>query len=402
MEGQLEFQQSTSINVKVDFREDIRRFNWVISTLAALRNEISKRYGLDSESRLVLKYKDEEADLVTLTSEEDLTEAIRIVRKTHCGILKLRLVKGKIWGPVTTTETSTAACQPAAQVPPSSAPSTVTGATPSVDAKKDQKRLMKEEAWKLKAEARLLKKAEREAHKAEKDQERKEKNEHDEKVHHRHHHYKSEEKARCRLDKHAARFVKDVGLQEGAELAPGSTFVKTWRFRNEGGIPWPEGCSLVFVSRFEGDRMGAPESVPVPSAAVNEEVDVSVTMIAPTEPGRYAGFWRLTTTEGRKFGHRVRVLIHVVGSSSSSSSESEAEEQKTSWGDLLAQLEGLGFTDKELNLKMLHRHNCDISKVVACLLKKKERKEKKEKKEEKKDGKKEKKHDKAGKKTPKK
>jgi hypothetical protein len=362
MEGKPTFQTTTTVpvlNVKVDFREDIRRFTWTFSSLDALRNEILSRYALDAKNNWVLKYCDEEEDLVTLASEEDLAEALQIMRRTK-GILKIHLVKGKIWRPAGGDSSATAE-EPTVTKPIVTAPIAAT-APPIVVSPKELKIRQREEAKRLREELKLKKQQERAALKGEK---------------HYHHHDRKEKTPR--LDKHSARFVKDVGVQEGVELAPSASFVKTWRFRNEGSMPWPEGCNLIFVSRLEGDRMGAPESVPVPAAGVGQEVDVSVNMVAPTEVGRYVGYWRLAAADGKKFGHRVRVLINVVASSSSSSSSEgeEEEENKTSWGSLLAQLEGMGFADKELNLKLLHKHDCDMGKVVTHLLKKQQKTEKK-------------------------
>lgn len=69
----------------------------------------------------------------------------------------------------------------------------------------------------------------------------------------------------------------------------------------------------MFISKINGDRLGAPESVsllkPVP---IGEEVDVSVDMFSPSRPGRYVGFWRLCAPDGRKFGQRVWVKIDVL------------------------------------------------------------------------------------------
>merc|ERR1719421_1276970 len=43
-----------------------------------------------------------------------------------------------------------------------------------------------------------------------------------------------------------------------------------------------------------------------------EEVDVAVEMAAPTELGRYLGYWRLMGPRGRKFGQRVWAHVQVV------------------------------------------------------------------------------------------
>lgn len=107
-----------------------------------------------------------------------------------------------------------------------------------------------------------------------------------------------------------ARFVQDVNMgdRSGNTLAPSSKFLKTWRMRNEGSTAWSEGTILAFVG---GDQLGAPESVAVPAVAVGGEVDISVAMIAPSVPGRYVSYWRLCGPEGARFGHRVWVDIQV-------------------------------------------------------------------------------------------
>src|SRR5690606_15913732 len=104
-----------------------------------------------------------------------------------------------------------------------------------------------------------------------------------------------------------ARFVKDVSIPDGTCLLPNSPFVKTWRFRNEGDIPWPKGSQLAFIGR-NSDQMGGPDYVSIPdSITVNpgDEFDVSVPLKAPSKPGRYLGYWRMREVDGRKFGQRV-------------------------------------------------------------------------------------------------
>lgn len=45
----------------------------------------------------------------------------------------------------------------------------------------------------------------------------------------------------------------------------------------------------------------------MPSAAAGSEARVSVSFVAPNQPGKYRGYWRLHSNEGRPFGHRVWV-----------------------------------------------------------------------------------------------
>jgi len=108
--------------------------------------------------------------------------------------------------------------------------------------------------------------------------------------------------------KYLARFVQDVTIEDGSILKPAEKFNKVWRMRNSGEEAWPEETFLAFVG---GDRLGAPEQVPLPRTVnPGEEVDLAVEMTAPEQPGRYTGYWRLVTPNGR-FGQRVWVDILV-------------------------------------------------------------------------------------------
>jgi len=149
--------------------------------------------------------------------------------------------------------------------------------------------------------------------------------------HHYHHgnhkHHEKKEKVR----KPVARFVKDVTFSENSEVEPGATFIKTWRFRNEGDIAWPPGILVKYIGKGGSDQMGAPETVPVPGIVQpNETVDVSVQLTAPTESGRYTGYWRLyDPTIEKKFGPRFWVQVTVLsGNSSPIVSSSSGDDKK--------------------------------------------------------------------------
>jgi len=110
----------------------------------------------------------------------------------------------------------------------------------------------------------------------------------------------------------AARFVSDVSIFDGTQMAPNTKFTKIWRLKNVGDVPWPPGTKLLFVG---GDQMKAEITVLAADKPVmpDEEVDVAVDMIAPPSEGRYLGYWRLTKPHGRRrFGQRVWCHIQVV------------------------------------------------------------------------------------------
>jgi hypothetical protein len=98
-----------------------------------------------------------------------------------------------------------------------------------------------------------------------------------------------------------ASFVKDVTIPDNTEIAAGSTFVKTWRLKNNGSCTWTSEYTIYFYS---GDQMGGPDSAQLTTGTVppGSTVDISVTLKAPTTTGTYKGNWRLRNTGGTSFG----------------------------------------------------------------------------------------------------
>jgi len=200
----------------------------------------------------------------------------------------------------------------------------------------------------------------------------------------------------CRLgcpSKWQARFVKHVTAADGAVFGAGTLFTKTWRFRNDSNEAWPVGSKILFVGK-NSDQMGGPNELEVGRVVEpGQEVDVSVPLVAPSQPGSYVGFWRMADPSGKRFGQRVRVQIQVPGSDTSSSSSSEEAEattpvpvfpknEETKSGlypslsqpaGLFAQLQAMGFTDQALNLRLARKHDGDIVKIVKKLMKRQKR-----------------------------
>lgn len=105
-----------------------------------------------------------------------------------------------------------------------------------------------------------------------------------------------------------AAYVADVTIPDDSKVGQGEAFVKTWRIRNSGTCAWPEGAKFIHIS---GETLGAPASVDVPPAAVNEQVDISVPMTAPVDPGTYRSNWQLRDPLGKAYGGVFFVQIIV-------------------------------------------------------------------------------------------
>ena len=94
---------------------------------------------------------------------------------------------------------------------------------------------------------------------------------------------------------------------DDAEFLPGEAFTKKWTFRNEGTCTWNTNYKLVFVT---GDQIGGPDSVAMPvSVAPGAQVEISVDLVAPEDPGTYTGYWKLQADDIEQFG---QVYVRVV------------------------------------------------------------------------------------------
>ncbi|HOU43917.1 MAG TPA: NBR1-Ig-like domain-containing protein [Anaerolineaceae bacterium] len=95
-------------------------------------------------------------------------------------------------------------------------------------------------------------------------------------------------------------FIDDVTVPDGTQFSPGTTFIKTWRLKNNGSCTWTSGYKLVFIN---GNSMEGPASVAFPaSVAPQQTIDLSVTLKAPASDGTYEGFWMLENASGVRFG----------------------------------------------------------------------------------------------------
>lgn len=126
-----------------------------------------------------------------------------------------------------------------------------------------------------------------------------------------------------RLEQLQASYVRD-SVADGTVMPPSKVFEQTWVLRNDGKISWPAGCSVKFVG---GDYMGHVD--PAHPAGVHELVSASESTVcyAPLAPGQEFAFtvllrtppregktisyWRLTTKEGDRFGHRLWCDVNV-------------------------------------------------------------------------------------------
>jgi hypothetical protein len=106
-----------------------------------------------------------------------------------------------------------------------------------------------------------------------------------------------------------AAYVADVTYPDDSVLEQEAKFVKTWRIRNSGTCRWEAGTTFAFLTE---DKLGEVDSVAVPVTEPGQEIEISVDMQAPGEPGTYRSDWQLKNTAGTRFGGVFYVKIVVA------------------------------------------------------------------------------------------
>jgi len=103
--------------------------------------------------------------------------------------------------------------------------------------------------------------------------------------------------------------VDDVTYADGTVVQPGQAIQKVWRVRNAGSKAWGAGYRLTFLA---GQRMGGPESIPLPPAAPGQTVDITLSLTAPKEPGTHFSTWRALNPQGDAFDIPVYLQVRVL------------------------------------------------------------------------------------------
>jgi hypothetical protein len=100
-----------------------------------------------------------------------------------------------------------------------------------------------------------------------------------------------------------ATFLADVTIPDNTVISPGTSFVKTWKLRNDGNCAWGPGTTVDSMVSVGGTVMGNAGPVPLTfQVAPGQSANLSVTLTAPTAAGTYRNDWKLHRTNGALFG----------------------------------------------------------------------------------------------------
>jgi len=425
---------SLPLVIKAVIKDEMRRFSLEQGSYSSLVHNIGTTFNIpDASSMLVIKYIDDEGDEITISSEQEFSEAARIARN-HNAVLKVFITEKKPLYPSNSVDVSSIVPTP---VPVKADVKGEGSYNPPKQCaggqayhwkkwkmeKKLRKQEKKAEKQMMQAQVRRAKDAgdKATAEKLQSDLKEWKKNWKREKMslrhevqaqmhahragiyghphahyahphpnhhqfqphhgapqfanshygHHGHHgHHDHPRGCEGKFAKLAGgRFVKHVTCEDGSEMSPGQQFIKTWRFRNESNTAWPANTKMQWVG---GDKLSATDFVVVPQQ-VNSgtEVDISIPMIAPNKAGRYTSYFRLVGNE-TKFGQRVWAQVWVTDSSGSDKDDSSVnvkDEDCVKYQQQLKVLAEMNFNQVKLNVKLLKKHDGNLQLVVQRLLK---------------------------------
>ncbi len=92
----------------------------------------------------------------------------------------------------------------------------------------------------------------------------------------------------------------DITIPDGSEVKPGQAFTKIWRLVNKGSCPWTPRYAVIW---FSGEQFNAPITTYLSKRVQpDQEMDVSLDMVAPQQPGTYQSNWKLESPEGELIG----------------------------------------------------------------------------------------------------
>jgi hypothetical protein len=124
-----------------------------------------------------------------------------------------------------------------------------------------------------------------------------------------------------------AAYIGDVTIPDGTIVSPGETFTKTWRVQNSGSCNWNTSYLVSFNS---GETMSGVSTAFPYAVSSGNQMDISVSMIAPTDLGTYIGYWKLQNSAGTIFGQTLYVQITVATSTSTRTPTITSTSEETS------------------------------------------------------------------------
>ncbi|EFR02676.1 ZZ type zinc finger domain-containing protein [Nannizzia gypsea CBS 118893] len=133
------------------------------------------------------------------------------------------------------------------------------------------------------------------------------------------------------------RFLSET-IPDAQPFSPGTRIIKTWTLQNPGPCAWPAGTSAYFLGgdpMFDVDTShaislaclaNAMQSRPTTDPVYpGQEMEFTIPMKVPPRMGTAISYWRLKTSDGKAFGHKLSCHVEVIEPPPAPSPEKKSE-----------------------------------------------------------------------------
>jgi transcriptional regulator with XRE-family HTH domain len=113
-------------------------------------------------------------------------------------------------------------------------------------------------------------------------------------------------------------WIRDVTVPDGSVFRPGQEFVKTWRIRNDGTVPWHDRYLRRMGAPAGHGIISSPVLTPIPDAVPGDEIDVSVECVAQMHEGSSVAVFKMSDADRNlyfptRYGVGLMLSITVIG-----------------------------------------------------------------------------------------
>jgi hypothetical protein len=104
------------------------------------------------------------------------------------------------------------------------------------------------------------------------------------------------------------KYISDLTIPDGTEVAPRATMDKRWEVENAGTCNWDANYR---IKRISGDVMGVTEEMALYPALSGTMATIRILFTAPDDPGIHRSAWQAVNPQGQPFGDPVYIEIVV-------------------------------------------------------------------------------------------
>ena len=109
------------------------------------------------------------------------------------------------------------------------------------------------------------------------------------------------------------KYIADVTIPDGYVAAPGEVMKKTWTVQNLGPCTWTQNYKLIFGWGGQGTNWNTTQPVNLSKVvAQGENIDITVSLSAPSASGEYVAVFKLQNDKGFNFPQGQQVTIDIV------------------------------------------------------------------------------------------